>query len=122
MHNEAEKGDIMARWYHGTSEESFNQILKYSFRPSKGLLGDGVYLSSSREVAQLFGDHLLRVFVDEVRIMYMDFQECDDGPLDNQIWLDDVMRQGYDAVAVKYASGETELVIYNTDIIQQIDY
>ncbi|MGG0940462.1 hypothetical protein ABHN11_31130 [Brevibacillus centrosporus] len=112
----------MARWYHGTSEESFNQILKYSFRPSKGLLGDGVYLSSSREVAQLFGDHLLRVFVDEVRIMYMDFQECDDGPLDNQIWLDDVMRQGYDAVAVKYASGETELVIYNTDIIQQIDY
>lgn len=60
--------------------------------------------------------------MDEERIIFMDFQELDDGPLDNQIWLNDVMRQGYEAVAMKYASGETELVVYNTDIIQQFDY
>ncbi|WNC17931.1 hypothetical protein [Brevibacillus brevis] len=92
-------------WYHGTTPKRCEQILSSFFKPQIGTYGKGVYFSSSKEGARVFGDCILAAIIDDKDIDYSGKRQ-----------------KGTKAIAVTYPSGETELCVYDTKIIREIRY
>ncbi|QNR65099.1 hypothetical protein IAQ67_14315 [Paenibacillus peoriae] len=104
-------------WYHGTNNS--RSILESDFDPSNGVWGKGVYLTSSKDAAYIFGTEILKVRIDETQVTHLNFEELnvDSSELD---WKETVSDKNYKAIAVAYITGEIELCIFDTEIIVEI--
>ncbi|KJD43301.1 hypothetical protein [Paenibacillus terrae] len=107
-------------WYHGTNQQRKNSILESDFELSNGLWGNGVYLTSSKDGAYIFGTEILKVRIDESQVTHINFEEfIVDYPSEHN-WKKAISDKNYKAIAVAYITGETELCIFDTDIIEEI--
>ncbi|WP_145949546.1 hypothetical protein [Paenibacillus sp. Y412MC10] len=109
-------------WNHGTTERRKQNIIRRAFRSQSGLWGKGIYLTSSREAAYLFGQSLLMVKVDDSAVSHIYFEEFKKEFPDERSWAKAVSDKGYKALRISYASGENELCVYDPDIIEAIHY
>ncbi|WP_240416510.1 hypothetical protein [Paenibacillus periandrae] len=116
--NENEANNMLG--YHGTNERQMKKIINSNFKPKKGLWGKGVYLTSSKEGAKIFGNAILKVLIDDSMVTHIDFENF--RYLDERSWSKEVANKGYKAIAVSYKSGETEICIFDTEIIKEIQY
>jgi hypothetical protein len=109
-------------WYHGTSKDKYHEILFSWFEPNEGMWGIGIYFSSSKEGASFFGDHFLRVSIPEELISFIEFEEWVLNHPDEQTWPEEIKKLNHKATAIRYASGEMELCVFEPDVIGQIFY
>ncbi|WP_103108523.1 hypothetical protein [Brevibacillus reuszeri] len=110
------------QWYHGTTLEKLGSILEIGFVPEKGVFGKGVYFSSSKEGARIFGTHIIRIAVDDAHILHLTYEDLKEDPIENEAWFKRIKRQDCPAIAMNYTSGECELVIYDMAVIREIYY
>ncbi|MGG4499081.1 hypothetical protein [Brevibacillus reuszeri] len=108
------------QWYHGTSHEKWKSILEIGFIPEEGLFGKGVYFSSSKDGAGIFGTHIIRIKVDDTKIDYLRYEDFREEFDENETSLQCIYGVECPALAIKYVSGECELVIYDTSVITEI--
>lgn len=114
------QGNIKNVWFHGTSLENARAITARGFTPSAGLFGQAVYLTSSVRAAMLFGKCVLVVTVDDAKIHHVFFEDWTVQYTPNESLWEVMATLGYDAVAIHYVGGETELIIYNTHLIREL--
>lgn len=107
-------------WYHGTSKENEEKILRTWFYTSMGRWGNGVYFSASRDSASLFGGAILKVDIPAEEILNINFTDWEiEYPIEEE-WPELLNRLNSAAVAIHYESGEVELCVFNPKIIRQI--
>ncbi|MGV2886026.1 hypothetical protein [Paenibacillus taichungensis] len=113
----------MARWYHGTSERKKKLILQSWFKPKKGIWGKGVYFSSSKEGASIFGPCILATQIADADIVPINYDEWVSKHPDQATWPKEVQNLEGKAISVHYHdSNETELCVLDPEIIKQIFY
>lgn len=103
-------------WYHGTTMARKELILEGDFQPQEGTYGVGVYLSSSKDGANCFGDHILKVKVKEDNLRYVDSRDVGE-----EFYVEGAGAKD-PAIVVCYPTGEKELCIYDLSIIEEIQY
>ncbi|MDC0764885.1 hypothetical protein POF51_29630 [Brevibacillus sp. AG] len=108
------------KWFHGTQIESCQSILKHGFVTHDGSYGKGVYATSSREGACIFGSSILQLVISDEYVTYFNFEEMKEEQIDDDFWINEVNQMGIQAIAMKYISGEIELIIYDPSIIQEV--
>ncbi|MBP1309201.1 hypothetical protein JOD82_002221 [Paenibacillus sp. 1182] len=109
-------------WYHGTTQRRQKSILNSDFQLGKGLWGTGLYLTSSKEAAHIFGDAILKVSVDESKVSTIDFEDfIEKYPLE-ETWSKVIAAMNFKALVISYITGEKELCIFDTEIIKEIQY
>lgn len=106
------------KWYHGTTESNLQSILEKGFWPSEGLYGTGVYFSSSREGASIFGDAILTTCVDLRKAVVIDI---DDWAINEENMPSFLKEEDHVAVIIQYDSGEVELCVYDPSLILHIE-
>lgn len=113
----------MSRWYHGTSMNSRRSILASWFRPAKGIWGRGIYLSSSKQGASLFGSAILSVQVEDEGIGSIAYEAWVQRHPSPAKWPDEVKKLNLKAIQVCYhLDHEKELCVFDPNIIKQIFY
>ncbi|RRJ54700.1 hypothetical protein EHV15_34445 [Paenibacillus oralis] len=113
----------MGKWYHGTSERNMKLILQSWFRPKKGVWGKGVYFSSSKDGASIFGSCILATQIVDERIIPVDYEEWVSRHPDRSTWPKEIQKLGGKGISVHYHhSNETELCVFDPSIINQIFY
>lgn len=113
----------MARWYHGTSETNMISILETWFIPKRGIWGKGVYFTSSREGATIFGPCTLVTQIPEEEITKIIYDEWIQRYPNQVTWTKEINKLKSKAISVHYRhSNEIELCVFDTEIIKQIFY
>ena len=107
-------------WFHGTNKSGLIGILEFGFKPNRGLFGEGIYFTSTKDGARIFGDQIVKVEIDHSRIHSIDFSDFFKRYPNENDW-GRAAELGYPAVAFFYGNGEVELVVYQADLIQTND-
>ncbi|TVX85557.1 hypothetical protein [Paenibacillus agilis] len=108
-------------WYHGTSKTNKEMILKTRFHTSLGIWGDGVYFSSSRDGASLFGGSIIQAHIPAAEMKHIDFKCWEVEHPNEETWPEMVKEFNCKAIAIHYPSGEIELCVFDPDVIRQIN-
>jgi len=108
-------------WYHGTSEENMSLIVQSWFIPQEGIWGNGVYFSSTREGASLFGPCIIATRIAEEGIVPIQYEEWVSRHPDQATWPKEIQKYEGKGISVQYHhSSETELCVFDPNIISQI--
>lgn len=113
-------------YYHGTNKDNKKNILKNGFIPSYGRFGVGVYFSSNLEEAKNFGSEVCKAIIPKESIKEIYYPTLisiyPDLAIDEEEGVpalrEYILSLGYLAVAIEYVTGEVELSVYDTNIIE----
>ncbi len=118
------------KWYHGTDKESKENILEIGFIPRYGRFGKGSYFTNDKTEAEYFGETIITVDIADsnsvINIYYPELAEIyPDLAIDEEEGVTDLERYitkelNKKAVILTYASGEKELCVYDSSIINAI--
>ncbi|MDF2879976.1 MAG: Poly(ADP-ribose) polymerase catalytic domain [Clostridiaceae bacterium] len=113
-------------WFHGTQYGNISKILKNGFKAGFGRFGTGIYFAKQVSLAKSFGNFVItakispaeikQIYYPTLKEMYPDLAiEEEEGVSEIK---DYILGLGFRAVEIAYISGETELCVYDSEIIE----
>lgn len=116
-------------FYHGTTKAKAEEIIRRGFLLNYGRFGNAIYLAPTKEEAQRFGVAVLAVTLN-VQVLYEEKYETlalrypgtsveeEEGITELASYMSGSL--GHPAVHILYHSGESELCVYEPNIIESI--
>ena len=116
-------------FYHGTSKAKAENIMRDGFQLNAGRFGDAIYLAPTKEYAERFGEVVLTVTLniptpheEQYEVLALRYPgtsiEEEEGITELASYIVDSL--GQPAVHIKYHSGDSELCVYEPNIIKDI--
>lgn len=106
--------------YHGTSIDAKNSISEQGFNKTYGEYGTGIYLATTQDFAQDYGDEILEVFVDDEYITTLSQDDIDRigimSDMENY-----AHNSGILAFQIIHNNHQSEVVVYEDWIIEMVN-